>query len=166
MSNRISEFSMLYLDRKAIVDDLTERLKEAQYKLTEVEQDLLPSAMDSANQTSCEIQGGITIAIKEDITMSLKAGNKERAFAWLRANQKGDLIKNIVSVEFGKGQDEHAQYLATLLKSEGFEYQQKDNANVASLKAVIRRDLEQGVDVPLQDFGAHQYRKAIVKIKS
>jgi len=162
---QISDLTMQYLVKKSIMDSLESSLKEAQREFREIEMRLLPAAMDEANTLKFETRDGIEVKIKEDITMSLNAGDRGKAFAWLRANQKGDLIKNVLTIEFSNNQDRQATALAKLLQEERYNFTRREDANTGALKAVIRRDLENGVDVPLEVFGAYQWRRAIVKIK-
>lgn len=163
---QISELAEMYLVRKAKVEELEDALKAAMADLNEIEYDLLPSAMEQADVLNFTTPDGIQVAIKEDLNMSLKSGDKEKAFAWLRSHDKGDLIKNVITVEFGVGQDKQAAELAKLLKKQKYEFTQQEDVNTSSVKAVIRRVLEAGDDVPLEDFGATQYKKAVVKVKN
>jgi hypothetical protein len=48
---------------------------------------------------------------------------REDAYNWLRENGLGDIIKNNVSVTFGRGEDDKAQQLLDLAASNGFEPQ-------------------------------------------
>lgn len=164
---QVSDLAGQYLVRKAKVDELEEALKEAKRELDDIESNLLPAAMDQADVLSFETPDGISVKVKEDLNMSFKSGNPAAAFKWLRDHGKGDLIKNTISVEFGKGQDKDAALLAKLLKERKFNFSQKEDVNTSSTKAVIRKVLEAGEeDVPLEHFGATQYRKAIVKVKA
>lgn len=163
---QVSELAGKYLVRKAKVEELEAALKEARKALDEIETDMLPSAMEQADVLNFTTPDGIQVAIKEDLNMSFNSGNKAKAFAWLRDHDKGDLIKNTIAVEFGKGQDKEAVRLANLLREKKYEFYQKEDVNTSSVKAVLRRSLEAGEDVPLEDFGATQYKKAVVKVKN
>lgn len=163
---QVSTLAGMYLTRKATVEKIEEQLKAAKRELEEVEMFLLPEAMEQANVVSFTTPDDIQVSIKEDLNMSIKAGNKALAISWLRNHGKGDLVKNKVAVEFGKGQDAQAVELANMLRQQGYEYTQNEDVHTSSVKAVIRKVLEDGAeDVPLEVFGATQYKKAIVKIK-
>lgn len=154
-----------YLEVKARADELQTELKEVTKELTLLETEVIPSELERANIKYFETPDGIVCTLKEDLKLSLSNGNKPKAFSWLAQNGYGDLIKNTVSVDFKKGEDAPLQELETLLQERGFaNYVKQQNANSASVKALIRRLLKDGVDVPLEDFGAFHYKKAEVKI--
>lgn len=163
---QVAELANEQLKREAIVAELEDALKFAKKDLSEISEDLLPSAMESADLLSYITGDNIQVKIKEDISLSLKSGQPVQARAWLRKNEHGDLIKNIISVPFGKGQDEQAVKLAKLLKEKEYEFDQVEDVNSGSVKAVLRRELEKGTDVPLDIFGANQYKMSIVKVKN
>ena len=63
------------------------------------------------------------------LNLSYKAripeSRSEEAFAWLRENGHGDLIKNQVAMEFGMKQDNEAKSIVEELKNKGLPVQQK-----------------------------------------
>jgi hypothetical protein len=166
VNEQISELVTLYLIKKSVVESLTEALKDATKELTEVECDLLPSAMESADVSEFTTVDGVKVTIKEDIQMSIREANRALAFDWLRRNNHADLLKNMVMVEFGKGQDAHANMLAEVLKGQGYSVEQKEDVNTASVKSVLKKEMAEGADIPLDVFGGYHYKKAIVKIKN
>ena len=52
----------------------------------------------------------------------------ESAYKWLRDNGLADIIKNEVSVQFGKGEDDKAKQLLDLAVTNGYEPQQKNKS--------------------------------------
>ena len=52
---------------------------------------------------------------------------REQALQWLRDQGLGDIIKNNVTVSFGKGEDDKAEQLLNLAAEHGFEPQQKSD---------------------------------------
>ena len=76
----------------------------------------------------------------------------ESAYTWLRENQLGDIIKNEVSVQFGRGEDNKAEQLLNLAAREGYEPSQKSKVEPMTLKALYRERVEAGLDMPSQFF--------------
>ena len=86
----------------------------------------------------------------------------ESAFEWLRNNGLGDIIKNEVAVQFGKGEDNKAEQLLSLAEQEGYEPQQKQKVEPMTLKALYRERVEAGLDMPSEFF--HTFVKDQTKI--
>ena len=76
----------------------------------------------------------------------------ELAYNWLRENGLGDIIKNEVAVQFGKGEDNKAEQLLSLAEQEGYEPTQKQKVEPMTLKALYRERVEAGLDMPSQLF--------------
>ena len=60
----------------------------------------------------------------------------------------GDIIKNDVTVTFGRGEDNKASEYANLAKGQGYEPVQKIGVHAQTLKAVVRERLEAGREMP------------------
>ena len=74
----------------------------------------------------------------------INKNNRDAAHAWLRQQGHGDIIKNQVSVSFGKGEDETALETMTLLEQEGLFPAQKESVHPSTLKAFVRERIESG----------------------
>ena len=61
----------------------------------------------------------------------------ESAYNWLRENGLDDIIKNEVSVQFGKGEDSRAQELLSLAGLNGYEPTQRQKVEPMTLMASI-----------------------------
>ena len=59
-----------------------------------------------------------------------------------------DIIKNDITVTFGRGEDNKASEYATLAQGQGFEPVQKIGVHPQTLKAVVRERLESGQEMP------------------
>jgi hypothetical protein len=79
---------------------------------------------------------------------SIPAAKKEDAFTWLRKNGLGDLIKNEITVAFGRNEDNKAMAYATLAQGQGYEPIQKLKVEPMTLKALVRERLESGQEMP------------------
>ena len=79
---------------------------------------------------------------------SIPQESQQEAFKWLREHDLGDIIKNDITVTFGRGEDNKAMQYANLAKGQGFEPIQKIGVHPQTLKAVVRERLESGRDMP------------------
>jgi len=64
----------------------------------------------------------------------------------------GDIIKNNVTVSFGKGEDNKAEQLLQLAADNGFEPQQKSDVAWNTLSALYQERVEAGLDMPSDSF--------------
>jgi len=63
-------------------------------------------------------------------------------------NGLGDLIKNEITVSFGRNEDNKAQQYAVLAQGQGFDPVQKLKVEPMTLKALVRERLESGQEIP------------------
>ena len=82
------------------------------------------------------------------------------AFNWLKTNGHEDIIKNVVSVQFGRGEDGKADYLLGNLQSQGFSPATKRWVEPMTLKAFVREQVEKGTDLPFETFSVYVGQKS------
>lgn len=123
----------------------------------------LPAAIAETGLAGFTLTNGRKVSIKTEVFAAITEERAAKAFAWLRENKFGSLIKNVISVEFGKGEDEKALEAATILAEAGFQPQQKEGVHPMTLKAFLREQLSKGNDVPLELFGAFIIDRAKVE---
>ena len=97
---------------------------------------------------SLTLKDGSTVEVKQLVQASITEANRETAYKWLRDNGHGDLIKNQVTVAFGRGEDNVAENFINDAKSLGLEPAQKMKVEPQTLKVFVREKLEEGVEVP------------------
>lgn len=89
---------------------------------------------------------------------SIPKDKKAEAFAWLRKNKHGDMIKNMFSVAVGAGDDAKAKKLEAFLKKEGFDYERDQGVPWNTLTAFVKEQIEdrkvRPSDLPLDLLGA------------
>jgi hypothetical protein len=91
---------------------------------------------------------GRGVSLKEIYSATIPTDKKEGAYNWLRENGLGDLIKNEVTVSFGRGEDNKASDYANLAKERGFEPTQKLKVEPMTLKALFRERSENKQELP------------------
>ena len=77
---------------------------------------------------------------------------RESAYQWLRDQGLGDIIKNNVSVSFGKGEDNKANQLMDLAVANGYTPQQKSDVAWNTLTALYEERVKAGLDMPSDVF--------------
>lgn len=135
-------------------------LTQAKEKLRDIAERQLPELMDSVGYTELKTASGLEVSIDEKIRASIPKAKAPQSIAWLKANGHGALVKRVISVAFGKGEDEDAEKLFKKL-DEG-DYEVEDNAGVhpSTLASFVKKKLEAGEDIPMDLFGVHRQRVA------
>jgi len=136
---------------KKLEDDLVEKekeLKELKRHIELVSGEVIPTMMQEMNISTLKLADGSSVEVKPVYGASITVANKEAAYTWLRENGLGDLIKNEITVSFGRNEDNKAQQYAVLAKGQGFEPVQKLKVEPMTLKALVRERLESGQEMP------------------
>ena len=108
--------------------------------------------MQELNISTLKLADGSAVEVKPVYGASISSEKKEEAFEWLRSNGLGDLIKNEVTVSFGRNEDNKAIAYATLAQGQGFQPSQKLKVEPMTLKALVRERLESGKEMPTELF--------------
>ena len=136
---------------KKLEDDLVEKekeLKELKRHIELVSGEVIPTMMQEMNISTLKLADGSSVEVKPVYGASITVANKEAAYTWLRENGLGDLIKNEITVSFGRNEDNKASQYAILAKGQGFEPVQKLKVEPMTLKALVRERLESGQEMP------------------
>ena len=140
-----------------------EHLKSLKSDYRKISEDLLPNKLRELGVSSFELTDGSSMSIQQYYSARITPDNRDVCFHWLENNGLGDIIKNTVSANFGRGEDESASKLMTQLESEGHSLVQKKWVEPMTLKAVVREQVEKGSDLPLETFNVHIGQKIKVK---
>jgi len=140
-----------------------EALKEKKAALHKITDEQLPEALEEMNLQKFTLKDGSEISVKPIYAASIPKDRRDEAFAWLRDHKFGDLVKNNVSVTFGRGEDEVAKDFVGLCSRQGFVPSQLEKVEPMTLKAWLREQVEAGHPIPLDLFGAFISQRAIIK---
>ena len=136
---------------KQLEDDLVKKekeLKELKRHIELVSGEVIPTMMQEMNISTLKLADGSSVEVKPVYGASITLANKEAAYTWLRENGLGDLIKNEITVSFGRNEDNKASEYANLAKGQGYEPVQKLMVEPMTLKALVRERLESGQEMP------------------
>jgi hypothetical protein len=139
--------------------ELSDR-KAEQRKLLE---EIIPEALTELGMSSFKMEDGSSVEVKPFYGASIKEERRSEAFLWLRDNGFDDIIKNTVSVQFGRGEDELCNRLLGMLGEQGFPSKQAEKVEPSTLKAWVKERVELGQAFPLDLFGAYIGKKATIK---
>jgi len=136
-------------------------LKDQRQKLT---MERIPLLMDEMGMSRVDVDG-VTVFRKMIVSASISEKNKEAAFGWLRENGLDDIIKNDVTVSFGKGQDNQAKNAVGILQEQGFAPEIKTHIHPMTLKAFVKERVEESKPIDLDMFGAFIVNAAEIRRK-
>lgn len=142
-------------------ENYVKALKQEKHRLS-VES--IPALMDEMGVDRLDVDG-VTVVRKMMVHASIPAERKDEAFAWLRSNGLDDIIKNDVTVTFGKGQDNLAGHLIGRLEGEGLQPTHKTHVHPSTLKAFVKERFESGKPIDLDMFGAFVANAAEIRRK-
>jgi len=137
-------------------------LKAAQDRENRIAERELPELMDRAGQRLLVTTDGIKVELTEKLRTSISAVNEAAAFKWLEEHGLGSIVKRVLSLRFDKGQEEKAKEAKEAMEQAGFQPEIGRTVHPGTLQKVLRESLAEGVDVPLQTFGAFHQRRAAV----
>ena len=170
------------IDRTTNINKLADKIKELQahQQQLEIQEDaikqkkkdiehlsgeVIPTMLSEMGLSFLKLQDGSSVEVKTNYSATITQANKEKAFNWLRENGLGDIIKNEISVSFGRNEDNKAADYAELAKSQGLDPMQKLKVEPMTLKALVRERIEAGKDMPTELFNVFIGNKTTIKRK-
>ena len=142
-----------------------DNLKNTKKQIDHLSGEVIPTMMSEMGLSHLKLMDGSSVDVKPNYSASISIANREAAFGWLRNNGLGDIIKNEISVSFGRNEDNKAADYANLAESQGYQPQQKLKVEPMTLKALVRERLEAGKEMPTEIFNVFVGNKTTIKRK-
>jgi len=153
---------------KELEDELKadeESLKNKKKEIERISGEVIPTMLSEMGLSSLKLADGSAVDVKPYYTANISIANREAAYGWLRSNGLGDIIKNDITVSFGRNEDNKAAQYANLARGQGFEPTQKLKVEPMTLKALVRERIEAGKDMPTELFNIFVGNKTTIKRK-
>ena len=148
-----------------MIEETEEKLKDLKKKLEHVSGEVIPTMMAEMGLAHLKLMDGSSVDVKPFYSANITVANKEKAFNWLRNNGLGDIIKNEISVSFGRNEENKAADYASLAQERGFQPTQKMKVEPMTLKALVRERTEAGKEMPTELFNIFVGNKTTIKRK-
>jgi len=145
------------------IANLKEQLKKKEDYRTKLSEEVLPSLFSEVGLSELKLSDGRKIKVSEYYRAAIKVENREAAYAWLRNNGFGDLVKNQITCSFGRNEDEKASSLISDLSEKGLEPAQREWVESSTLRAFVREQYEAGREIPMDLLGAYIGHKTTIK---
>ena len=142
-------------------DNLKNSKKQFDYLSAEV----IPTMMAEMGLSHLKLMDGSSVDVKPNYSANITIANRDAAFQWLRDNNLGDIIKNEISVSFGRNEDNKAADYASLASERGYQPTQKLKVEPMTLKALVRERIENGKEMPVELFNIFVGNKTTIKRK-
>lgn len=174
VSSQIEKFCFYLTDLDKKSAQLENELKETNKKIEETKKELcdILAAEGIGSGSTVKLSNGRVLKVKDFFSASIPTQNQietqkdenkrfemenKRAMGlkWLEENNLADIIKNEVIVAFDKGENEKAKQLLENLQQQGLYASNEINVNAMTLKAVLKKEFEKGVNVPEDVFSVY-----------
>ena len=142
-----------------------DNLKNTKKEFDHLSGEVIPTMMAEMGLSHLKLMDGSSVDVKPNYSASISVANREKAFNWLRENGLGDIIKNEISVSFGRNEDNKAADYAALAEERGYQPTQKLKVEPMTLKALVRERLEAGKSMPTEIFNVFVGNKTTIKRK-
>jgi len=164
---QISATAVDLKDAQALVAALEEQMKEAKANVVHLGEKILPDLMDTAEMTSFTTKEGIVVTVSERIRATIPAKTQKDALDWLIDNNENGIIKRQFTIEFGRDDNQWADKFERDMaqRKKALPCKRKSSVHPQTLAKTITTMLADGVDVPMELFGAFRQRFSTVKVK-
>ncbi len=159
LANKIKEMQAIQKD----IEQNEKYLKQRKQDLEQVSGEAIPTMLTEMGLSYLKLTDGSSVEVKTNYSATITQANKEVAFNWLRENGLGDIIKNELTVSFGRNEDNKAASYAELAKGHGYQPTQKLKVEPMTLKALVRERIEAGKEMPTEIFGVFSETKTTIK---
>jgi hypothetical protein len=145
------------------IEDYETELKQRKEQHRKLTEEAIPEALTSLGLRSFKMEDGSSIEVKAFYSASITEARRAEAFQWLRENGYDDIIKNTVSVRFGRNESGLADKAIDMLRNAGFPVEQAEKVEPMTLKAWVKEQVEKGREFPSELFGAYIGQRATIK---
>ena len=142
-----------------------ELLKDKKRELERISGEVIPTMLSEMGLSSLKLADGSAVDVKPYYAANISLKNREAAYNWLRSNGLGDIIKNEITVSFGRDEDNKATTYVNLARGQGYQPTQKLKVEPMTLKALVRERIENGKDMPTEIFNIFIGNKTTIKRK-
>ena len=161
LADQVEKLNTLDQQVALLEKNLKQKKKDFEYLSGEV----IPTMMAEMGLSQLKLMDGSSVDVKPNYSANITIANRDAAFNWLRTNGLGDIIKNEISVSFGRNEDNKAADYAALASERGYQPTQKLKVEPMTLKALVRERIENGKEMPTELFNVFVGNKTTIKRK-
>ena len=150
----IAQQCVLLKEKEDQIAELEDKLKAKKAEADDISSRVIPELLQEQGLQEIKLADGSKVSVKKKFRATLSKDDlkRESAYQWLRDQGLGDIIKNNVTVSFGKGEDNKANQMMDLAVANGFTPQQKSDVAWNTLTALYEERVKAGLDMPSDVF--------------
>lgn len=151
------------LNKKVL--QLTQELADEKAKLDNLLRITIPEKLESVGLQELKLDSGKKISIVDDLTYNITEEKRTKCMQWLRDNNFDSIIKNTVTAQFKKGEDEMAIKIFRELLSKGLDVNKKEDVHWQTMKAFLKEQCKNN-NLSTSDkdlFGVYEFKLAKIK---
>ena len=134
------------------IQNYKDRIKDLEENEKYLSQVIIPEIMHSMNLKTLKLKDGSELEIDDKFYATALAPKRAEAYQWLRENGLGNIVKNEITVRFGKDEDNKATQYATLARGQGYEPEQKVSVHAGTLRVALEDLHTRGGQIPSEYF--------------
>ena len=161
----IAGLAQQLLDVQKEIENTKLKLKDLEELKRTISENALPEALQAANLSEIVLADGTKLSVSEFYKGHISEAHRPAAVEWLMANGHGGLIKNEVTVKFGKDEDDRARATVQSLQQQGLSPNVKQGVHPQTLNAFVKEQLTNGMDLPSDIFGIYVGSRAKIDRK-
>lgn len=150
-------------DKEKVLAELEERVKSVKAEVDDFSKNRIPDFFDMIGMDEMKLATGEKISIKRGFAAHISKANQDVAYAWLRKNNHAGIIKNSLTVDIKKGDEDEVKNLQQVLIERGLTFSRKESVHGQTLKAFVTEQMTAGTDLPQTEFGIHPLRETKIK---
>lgn len=182
LSTNIEKLALQISDLKSKAEAKEKELKEINTTLGTYELELAELlAMEGFEVgSSIKLSNGRNLKIKEFFSSSMvsqsaidKAKNpelmedlmekKEKQIGWLDKNGLGDIVKNKITIDLDRGEQEKARELMLEFQEKGLSFSRDESVHSSTLNAALKKEYKSGTNIPKELFSLFVGTKVEIK---
>jgi F0F1-type ATP synthase delta subunit len=111
------------------IEDYEAELKQRKEQFRKLTEEAIPEALTGLGLKSFKMEDGSSIEVKAFYSASITEARRAEAFQWLRENGYDDIIKNTISVRFGRGEEALCAQAVATLREGGYPVEQAEKVS-------------------------------------
>lgn len=159
---KLDELCVEMLKADGEIQRLAEQMKVATQRFNKLAEQDIPEMMQAGGLTELKRADGSIIKVSEDLFTSLPKVRAAEIMAEVTKRGGGDMIKNELSIELGKGQDELAKKIEAFAAELALTTVRSETIAPQTYKKWIKTQLTSDKPIDLAFFGA--YKKTTAKL--
>ena len=160
---QLTELSSLLKAERAAILVVEDQLKQLKVNERNLSEEKIPQLMTEIGLTAVILKSGGKVSIKEDLKCSINNKNRDEVMNFIRKEGDAAIIKNEVSIIFGKGDEKIADRCFEKLDKSYENVSRASTVNTGTFKSMVKELIESGVEVPFKELGIFNYRTTEIK---